>query len=321
MISRALWGLFVLATNIPHAPKFSPLSGSHVFVEDKREWPSDAQLVDFVGNWSYWYREKGMRTTSDDVFVAACSVGLFSKFKSAQNFVTNYADLGCGIGSILLLVAHNLQPTNCSLGIELQSQSVALLQRTLCSLPSSAPNISVEHLDIRDLKRLRPWFGGTFDLVTANPPYLPINAGTLNKDVNKRNAHFEMAGGIEEYCEIAHWMLRNETSRFVFSFWTGRNGFDDRVQKALHHNKLFINRRVDIVSQSNTTEAFLSVYDVSKRCDKYSDGSSQSEYDIVLQDISRNSTTGRLNEKYYETRAYLRMSKAPLRRKNRRIID
>ena len=150
-------------------------------------WPADAKNVAYVGDWSYWHRERGHQTTTDDVLVAYVALYASELFPHLPLLspVNTYVDLGCGIGSTLFLVAHSL-PSTAALGIEAQCQSALLASRSAKETGSS--RITVMHEDIRvflspaqelssDLSKLL----GSCDLITANPPYAPMTIGTYPK--------------------------------------------------------------------------------------------------------------------------------------------
>ena len=103
-----------------------------------------------------------------------------------------FADLGCGIGSVLLLLAWRF-PAASRLGLEAQEMSVELgaplarverRRRTRCE---------VRRGDLRD-RPLVPE-GAVFDLVTGTPPYLPPGAGRESRRVQCGPCRFEHRGG------------------------------------------------------------------------------------------------------------------------------
>ena len=182
-------------------PLQAPSSDGEFWSEARwiEEEPGDEQSITdivhapYVGRWSYYYRKAGMKTSADDIIVSyiAC-------MGHSSSELTRYIDLGCGIGSCLLVVANQLRPTE-SIGVEGQSQSVRLLTRTLQELEDTNLNITVLHADIRNCSIA----SGTAQLITANPPYAPLKSGTLCKDPQRRSARFEIRGGIEEYMHVA----------------------------------------------------------------------------------------------------------------------
>jgi tRNA1(Val) A37 N6-methylase TrmN6 len=226
-----------------------------------QSWPSDAVHHDFIAtstpgsNVKYYYRSKGMQTSTDDVFVA-----FVASYRDLDNFleqhyyqdhsISNYVDLGTGIGSVLLLTAHANKPLK-SLGIEVQPESAALAKRSINELPSDSPTIAIETFDIRqllnssvqdDLYVKYNMLKGNVDLITANPPYLPLTSGTHCFDNQRKLARFELNGGIEDYCRVAHGLLA-PNGRFVFSFWAD---YSARVEEALKMHGMRINRLVKV---------------------------------------------------------------------------
>jgi tRNA1(Val) A37 N6-methylase TrmN6 len=132
---------------------------------------------------------------------------IWSEMKVAELKVDHYVDLGCGVGSTLLLVSNTLRP-QLSLGVEAQEQSACLLRRTLSELPDGAPNIDIIHKDLRDILKtdllnnvirensningVKEELSGLIDsnnvgsnyelsgncnLITANPPYAALQSG------------------------------------------------------------------------------------------------------------------------------------------------
>jgi len=211
-----------------------------------------------VDNWNYWFRWRGMRTSTDDIIVAYCATR-----KAVQNVYENYVDLGCGIGSTLLIIARNLEP-HLSTGVEAQRISSALAMRTVAELPVNVPKIDILNMDIRDMisthtlrsdnkevPMSRFWFA--CDLITANPPYLPPASGTYCKDQQKMHAHFELRGGVEDYCHVASRLLA-PNGRFFLSFWCKNNG-DLRVTRAVEMAGLVIIEKTQIYLGKVTLES------------------------------------------------------------------
>ena len=421
--------------------------------EPKGLWPDDARNVPYVHDWSYWYRTRGMQTSTDDIivaFVAAypevtslsvngvlspdLSTLAWSERKAEETLISSYIDLGCGVGSTLLLVANILKPKSFSLGVEAQEQSARLLQRTISELPMGVPPISVIHRDLRELlkegniamgevdesneiseieraergtginrdllkernndtvdrgslldgadkvneiagvekylmsKRIervneageckevneiaegdgRPgavngrtlgivgevssrtasgsddeWgdLSGSCDLITANPPYAPLQSGTLCKDAQRRSARFELRGGVEEYCLAASGLLA-PGGRFVLAFWSRDH---DRVAQAVGTAGLRIRRRFDVLmGETGRTTPHLSVYVIQSmgtaccpsdpRSLLESDPRSE-ENEVLKLDITRDLLTGGLSADYELIRRLLRCASRPLKQK------
>jgi tRNA1(Val) A37 N6-methylase TrmN6 len=103
-----------------------------------------------------------------------------------------YLDLGCGIGSVLLMTAWRF-PEALGLGVEAQAVSFGLCER---SIRYDGANARVELGDFRARA-----FEPTFELVTGTPPYFPPGTGTESKKVQAAPARFEHRGGVEAYCD------------------------------------------------------------------------------------------------------------------------
>jgi tRNA1(Val) A37 N6-methylase TrmN6 len=317
--------------------------------EPKGSWPNDATNCLYVGDWSYWYRKKGMQTSTDDILVAFVATYpeadehffegiatssnqpiLLSHRKAAESGINRYVDLGCGVGSTLLLVTYILRPKEFSIGIEAQDESFRLLQRTLDELPSDSPNIKVAHADIRalvhnshastskesdessedNLSALKLMLAGKCDLITANPPYAPLQSGTLCKDAQRRSARFELRGGVEEYLVTVKDLL-SHTGRFVLAFWSRS---DDRVRKAVEAvGGLQIHRRFNILmGEAGRSDPHLSIYDI-RHQPLLKESKSTAESEILIIDITRDPLTGGLNKKYDAIRSLLRCAPRPLK--------
>ena len=277
-------------------------------------WPEDAIQSPYVGHWKYWFRTKGMTSSTDDVIVSLLAV--YPNFnvetlkhgeKQTCSKHFSYMDMGCGIGSSLLCVAHALRPHR-SIGIEAQSQSVLLLQRTLDELPpdTDRPMITCLHQDLRQLSM--DDYGSmwnTFDLITANPPYAKLEEGTLPIDPQRRSARFELRGGIEEYMLTGRRLLKDD-GRMIFSFWSRD---DERVIQAVAAAKLHIHRKIHIkMGKGGTMGSNVYIVHPQPRAME-AEGVSDQQLDIT-----RNPETGGLCPTYTEIRMLLNLASRPLKR-------
>ena len=141
-------------------------------------------------------RRKGHRYSVDDLLVAqfACS-----RAPGARSVI----DLGCGLGSVLLMAAWAL-PHARLVGVEAQDESIALARRNV-ALNGCGDRVRLVHGDLRDA-HLRESLG-KFELVTGTPPYFDPKAATPCSDPQRAHAKFELRGGIEAYCEAAAAMM------------------------------------------------------------------------------------------------------------------
>lgn len=209
-------------------------------------WPDDAAADVLIGDWSLWQRRGGHRTSTDDLLTAwmgARAVG-FSP-------VARYLDIGCGIGSVLLMTAHRVRPTE-AVGVEAQAQSVMLAQRSIAELPGH-PAIRAVH---RDLRALTVGEFGRFDLITGSPPYLPVGTAVPSADAQRRACRLELRGGVEAYCEAASGLLApgGRFSLVFQSVWT------PRVYSAAAGAGLVLVDQVDVQMRDGDARPFLSVY-------------------------------------------------------------
>ena len=145
-------------------------------------WPADATRNQCVGDWFIYQRKGGHRTSTDDLVTAWLAVTM-----AEGRPVRRYLDLGCGIGSVLLMTVHALRP-DYTLGVEAQPQSAVMARRTVGEL-RDAPLIEVLESDFREAN-----IGAMakFDVITGSPPYLPVGTGVMSPDAQRRACRFEL---------------------------------------------------------------------------------------------------------------------------------
>lgn len=152
-----------------------------------------------AGPFRVWQRRRGHRYSLDDVATAweaarACP--------DAQR----YADLGCGIGSVLLMVAYKLPKSARIAGIEAQAQSFLLAKRNVAR-NGLEDRVHLVHGDLRAPDLLERLGGSSFELVTGTPPYLPPDRASPSTDEQRTYARLEMRGGVEDYLAAAARVL------------------------------------------------------------------------------------------------------------------
>lgn len=165
--------------------------------------PAVDELTDdaIAGDWRLFQRRRGHRYSLDDVATAWEAV-------NAQPDARRYADLGCGIGSVLLMVAYKLDRSAEISAVEAQEMSFGLARR---NLERNGVAARLVHGDLRDPEL----FGSErFDLVTGTPPYQPMGTATPSTDEQRAYARIEMRGGIEDYVAAAARLLADD-GRFV----------------------------------------------------------------------------------------------------------
>ncbi len=236
-------------------------------MEFPSDWPSDARRDRLIGNWHIYQRTGGHRTSTDDLITAWYAVHRTTRATTGATTrpstrpstrLTNYLDLGCGIGSVLLMVSHRLRPQT-ALGIEAQAQSVMMARRSLAELPeaaTTATTIQVDQADFRDVD-----FGDTrFDLITGSPPYFPTEAGVLPADAQRRACRFEERGGIESYLTAAAAAL-SATGRFYVVFQTAAEA---RVLAAAAAAGVHLSGCACFRMASDRPKPFLTVYEFAR---------------------------------------------------------
>lgn len=210
-------------------------------------WPADARRDRLIGDWHLYQRRGGHRTSTDDLVTAWLATA------RAERAPATYLDLGCGVGSVLLMVAHRLRPA-LSTGVEAQPQSALMARRAIAELPAEAPSIEIACSDFRTFDA----GGRTFELVTGSPPYFPLTDGVLPADSQRRACRFEARGGIEEYCATAARLLA-ERGRFYVVFQTAG---DARVLAAAAAARLALHGRLDLHMRTDRPAPFLTVYEL-----------------------------------------------------------
>jgi tRNA1(Val) A37 N6-methylase TrmN6 len=210
-------------------------------------WPTDAAPDRFCGDWQLWQRRGGHRTSADDLICAWTAAQAVPDARS-------YCDLGCGIGSVLLMTTWAVKPA-IALGIEAQAQSSEMALRTIRELASQpAGGLAVLHSDFRELAAVGLSAG--FDLVTGSPPYFPLGTGVPSPDPQRLACRFETRGGVEAYMEVARGLVKPD-GRVVIVFqtqWTAR------VVAAGAASGFRLDRQYDFRTRADRPEPFLSTY-------------------------------------------------------------
>lgn len=152
------------------------------------EITSDAITADY----RILQRRRGHRYSLDDLATAWEAVCL-------KPTAERYLDLGCGIGSVLLMVSWKLAEAR-AFGIEALALSADLARRSI-AINGIGDRVSVIDGDLRDV--VRSWSGGRCQLVTGTPPYLPKTDALASPDPQRAAARIELRGGVEDYLAAA----------------------------------------------------------------------------------------------------------------------
>ena len=162
-------------------------------------------LCYLLGDWRIYQRVDGHRWSLDDLLVAAVASGVVPApgTRTDRAAPRSVLDLGCGIGSVLLMLAWRY-PQASLLGVEAQTISVDLCRRSI-ALNGVSDRVEVREADLRaptwNPEALR------FPLVTGTPPYFAERDGVVSDRPQRGPCRFELRGGIEAYFEAAQRAL------------------------------------------------------------------------------------------------------------------
>ena len=212
--------------------------------EDPSLWPGPGEdLCWLAGDWRILQRRDGHRWSLDDLATAWFAAGAVGDFAP-----TRFADLGCGIGTVLLLLAWRF-PNARGIGLEAQEMSVDLARRSL-RRNGAERRCEVRLGDLRDPAVLPE--GPVFDLVTGTPPYLPPGTGAASPRPQRAPARLELRGGIEAYCNAAAGLLA-PSGRFVACAPASPS---ERVDRAVRDHGLALLLRRDVVPRAGKAALF-----------------------------------------------------------------
>lgn len=123
---------------------------------------------------------------------------------AARGSVKRFADLGCGAGVILVLLAQAF-PNAQGFGLELQPDAAGTAREN-ADLNGVADRCEIRCGDLRldtDLPA-----AGAFDLVAANPPYFPVGSGYSAPEGSRRAAREERFCTLDDVCRAAARLTR-----------------------------------------------------------------------------------------------------------------
>lgn len=159
------------------------------------------QCIALTRDFRLLQKRRGHRYSVDDMIVAHLAVTHFAT--SGRPAPDRVLDLGCGLGSVLLITAWAF-PEATFVGLEALEEHVTYARRNLL-LNGCDQRARVVSGDLRDLPLVESL--GRFALVTGSPPYFEEGTGTLCADPARAAAHFELRGGIEDYAAAARRAL------------------------------------------------------------------------------------------------------------------
>lgn len=210
----------------------------------------DETLSFLAGDFRLFQKRAGNRWSIDELVTA------FVASRVAPPTIDAHLDLGCGVGSVLLLLAWRF-PALHGVGVEAQAVSAALARRSI-AFNGVGERVSVVEGDLRTVD-----LAERFPLVTGTPPYFPVGSGAISERVQRAPAAFELRGGIEEYAEAASRFLREDGIFVVCNGVKGNHSEPLRNERALAAAGLTVVARLDVVPRAGKGVLF-SVYTAQK---------------------------------------------------------
>jgi tRNA1(Val) A37 N6-methylase TrmN6 len=165
----------------------------------------DEDLCFLTGEWRIFQKQRGHRWSLDDLVTAWVAA------RHGEELAARRAlDLGCGLGSVLLMVAWRLVHADVT-GIEAQADRAAMGRRSI-RFNGVESRCRIIDGDLRDDSVLPA--DARFELITGTPPYFPRGTGTEPALPHAMPCRFEVRGGVEDYLLAAsRWM--SERGRVV----------------------------------------------------------------------------------------------------------
>lgn len=179
-------------------------------------------VCSLVGRWKIFQKQGGHRFSTDDVTTAWVAINRVLEMQKAGINVTHHLDMGCGLGSVLMMVGWKF-PHLVSTGIEAQSISCGLARRSI-RYNGASDRITVYNGDLRDVSVLPTQ--QKFEIVTGTPPYFKSGEGALSAKVDQKACLFEFRGGVEDYIEAASRYLTDDGHFVVVESALGKKRFD-----------------------------------------------------------------------------------------------
>lgn len=200
--------------------------------------PAEGEDLCFLsGDWRIFQEVRGHRWSLDDLVTAWVAAGALGDRSPSRAL-----DLGCGIGSVLMMIAWRFPEARC-IGIEAQPARAAKARRSL------AWNGADERCEVLDGDLREPGVlpeGARFELVTGTPPYFPPGEGLESPVAERAPCRFEHRGGVEEYLAAAsRWVA--DDGRFVMCAAAGQR---ERVERGAREAGLAVVDWLEVVPRA-----------------------------------------------------------------------
>ena len=191
---------------------------------------ADEDLCFLTGDWRLFQKQVGHRWSLDDLVTAWVATRALDPEAPRRAL-----DLGCGLGSVLLMVAWRLPRADVT-GIEAQADRAAMGRRSI-AYNGVAERCRILDGDLRELAR-GELAGAPFDLVTGTPPYFPRGTGTESAKPHAMPCRFEVRGGVEDYLEAASCVATVDAPIVVCTSALERDRVDHAIRElGLHHHE------------------------------------------------------------------------------------
>ena len=147
-------------------------------------------------------KKRGCRFSIDSLLLAH-----FVRVKRGDSV----ADLGTGVGIILLVLSHRFRCGR-MVGVEIQEELADMARRSI-KMNGLEKGIEVLSGDIRQIKTfLDPQ---AFDVVIFNPPYRKLNSGRINPDREKAVARHEIKGTLGDFLSAARHIVKESGCVYI----------------------------------------------------------------------------------------------------------
>ena len=162
----------------------------------KQTKPHDDETLDTIyrGKIKIFQKKNGYRFSIDAVLLAA-----FVQQLKGERII----DIGTGSGVVPLMMAKR-NPHCKIVGIEIQDSLFDLAVRNV-NENDLQNRINIVKHDIKDIKSVFPH--ESFDIVTANPPYIKADSGRINPQEEKAISRHEIMISLEELIKTVKYLL------------------------------------------------------------------------------------------------------------------
>lgn len=164
----------------------------------------DEDLSYLAGDWRIFQPKSGHRWSLDDLVTAYVAV---TEGGGAPDVAI---DLGCGLGSVLMLVAW-AYPECRVVGFEAQAARAARARRSL-KYNGADVRCAVVDGDIRDVPALAVHVPQRVRLITGTPPYFDLAATNLSRNDEAAACRAEVRGGLEVYLDAGLHLMDSDGS-------------------------------------------------------------------------------------------------------------